>query len=197
MDELKAELPPAEQLLVLKRPAVLIVIFLIIAAIVRFAFVSADLPLSVSRAQDDVYNAAWYVQDAQYIVQGRQVLYDEGTFKLLWTGYFTAVFFLLGVGTWQANAGAALLGIAWYLPLQGGRREAVSLLLRCCLAPRVSYLQCTRARLYRISEYAPRQCCACISGSYCIQGRGFYGYRISCRWYSPFTSSRLPGSCCP
>ncbi len=89
----------------------LVLAVLLAAAVLRFAFISADLPVFFSPAQDDVYDAAWYVQDAQYIVQGRAPHFEEGKLKVIWTAYFTVVFWLLGPGFWQGNVGVASLGV--------------------------------------------------------------------------------------
>lgn len=95
----------------LRKPLLVVLAVLAVAAMLRFAFIGADLPVFVSSAQDDVYNAPWYVADAQYIAQGRSPAYDGGSLKALWTGYFTLVFWLLGPGVWQGNAGTAVLGM--------------------------------------------------------------------------------------
>ncbi len=90
----------------------IIAVLLVFSAVLRLAFVSADLPLSLSRAQDDAYNAAWYVSDAQYMVQGREPQFQGGWLTVIWTGYYTVFFGIFGVGIWQGNAGAAIIGVA-------------------------------------------------------------------------------------
>jgi tetratricopeptide (TPR) repeat protein len=105
--------PPGNSLLdLVRRPLVAVVLLLVFAAVLRLAFAGADLPMFLSMAQDDAYNAAWYVSDAQYIVQGREPQFQEGWLKILWTGYYTAFFGIFGAGVWQGGAGAAVVGIA-------------------------------------------------------------------------------------